>query len=56
MKLENIRNPQDAIFWTQTKIIELRKNDFLLPPTKVEKYLYFIVSGILGSLVKLNGE
>lgn len=41
---------------TQTKIIELRKNDFLLPPTKVEKNLYNVVSGIVWSFVENNGE
>ena len=49
-------NPQDAILGTQTKIIEPKKNDFLLPTTKVEKNLYHVVSGIVGSFVEHKGE
>ena len=56
MKLEHINNPKDAIFGPQTKIIELKKNNFLLAPNKVEKYLYYVISGIVGSFVEHNGD
>jgi CRP-like cAMP-binding protein len=43
-------------FSSRWKKIEVSKNDFIIKPTQIEKYFYFIHSGVLRASILNNGE
>lgn len=56
MKLkEEITNPEQ-LFGPQTKIIEKKRNEFILEPNKTETYIYYVISGSVASFIDKKGE
>jgi len=43
-------------FSSRWKKIKVSKNDFIIKPTQIEKYFYFIHSGVLRASILNNGE
>ncbi len=56
MKLNEALAHPEYVFGPETKIIDYDRNDFILAPEKTEKYLYYVISGAVGSFLSHNAE
>jgi CRP-like cAMP-binding protein len=56
MKLDLPSDSEEYIFGPQTKVNSYSRMEFILAPGKVEKYLYYIISGSVGSFIEHDGE
>lgn len=54
MKIDTFPDQPELVFGPKTEIITLQRNDYLLPPHQVEKRLYFVIDGCVGSFI--DGE
>ncbi len=56
MKLEESFTNPEEIFGPKTKILNLKRNQFVLEPNKTEMHIYYVISGSVASFIEKDGE
>ena len=56
MKLEESFTNPEEIFGPKTKILDLKRNQFVLEPNKTEMHIYYVISGSVASFIEKDGE
>lgn len=54
MKIGEYPDNPEYVFGNETEIISVKRGEYVLAPLQIEKYLYFVVDGCIGSFI--DGE
>lgn len=54
MKIGEIPLDPTLVFGPETEVLSVKRNGFVLAPNQIEKYLYYVIEGCVGSFI--DGE